>query len=304
MKKVFSTLLFIIFILTFAIFVYRSNLTPTVVKTSANSTAIEKDIEKAKNSDISKEEIGKIVKEYLLENPDVLYNVLEELQKRKADEQQQKASDYLKDNLEQITSEGMPPVMGSPDADITVVLFFDYNCNYCKQAHAHIKKVLETDKKAKFVLRPMPILGESSVYIAKTALALHKIAPGRFEEMHDKLMQTKSITPEFIKEMVESYGIEFKAVENEINSYAIKNLITQNYELAKNLGIRGAPSHIINGTFVPGLLEADKYEYIFKAMRANMITSNPNANAESTPTAPAEVKTDEDKSKADNEADK
>lgn len=268
MKKIFNTVLFVIFVITFAVFIYSNSRTPTIVKTSASSTAIEKDIEKAKNNDISKEEIGKIVKDYLLENPDILYNILEDIQKKKAEEQTQKTSDFLKENVSEINSAGEPPFLGSRDADIIVVVFYDYNCSFCKQAHTHIKKVLETEKNVKFVLRPMPILNESSVYVAKAALSLHKIAPNRFYEMHDKLMAMKKISEDSVKQMVESYGVDFEAVENEMNSFSIKSAISKNYDLAKNIGIKGAPSQVINGTFVPGLLEADKYHYIFKTLRS------------------------------------
>lgn len=268
MKSIFSKLVFLVFIVTFAVFVYRANFSPTIIKTSASSTAIAKDIDKARNNDISKEEVGKIVKEYLLDNPDILYDILEELQRRKSEEQNQKSSEFLKDNVSRIASTGEPPFIGSStEADITVVLFFDYNCSYCKQAHKHIKKVLEEDKKVKFVLRPMPILGEQSVYIAKVALSVNKIAPDKFSDIHDKFMEMKSLSEDSVKSVLQEHGIDYKTVENEMNSFAIKSLINKNYDLAKNIGIKGAPSQVINGTFVPGFLEADKYHYIFKAIR-------------------------------------
>lgn len=268
MKNIFSKLVFLVFIATFAVFVYRANFSPTIVKTSASSTAIAKDIDKAKNNDISKEEVGKIVKEYLLDNPDILYDILEELQRRKSEEQNQKSSEFLKDNISKITSTGEPPFIGSIEPDITVVLFFDYNCSYCKQAHKHIKKVLEEDKKVKFVLRPMPILGEKSVHVAKVALSVHKIAPDKFSKIHDQLMEMKNISEESIKSALQSHDLDYKNVENEMNSFAIKSLINKNYDLAKNIGIKGAPSQVINGTFIPGFLEAEKYHYIFKTIRS------------------------------------
>ena len=58
MKKIINTLLFFIFVVIFAIFVYRSSFSPQVIRTSANSTAIEKAIDKNNDNLISKEEIG------------------------------------------------------------------------------------------------------------------------------------------------------------------------------------------------------------------------------------------------------
>lgn len=253
-------------------------MSPTIVKTSANSTAVTKETDSTNDTYVTKEGLGNAIKEYLLNNPAVIANAIEELQKQKLDEQNQQHSEFLKDNITQITSHGGPPFLGNSNGDITVVLFYDYNCGYCKQAHTHIKKVLEKDKNVKFILRPLPILSDTSVFIAQAVLAMHKISPDHFIEMHDTLMNTKSITKDAIKKLVESYGIEYSALQNEMNSFYIKSTITQNYNLAKNIGAKGVPSQVINGTFIPGFLEEDKYYQIFQAYRK----SSNNDQADST----------------------
>lgn len=266
MRKALNTFLLFVFVTVFALFVYRSSFQPEIVRTSANSTAVEKDVDKDNNI-VSKDEIEKIVKEYLVNNPNLLYEILDEIQERKIDESNQKSSEFLKDNVTEINSSGEPPFIGNSESDITVVLFFDYNCSYCKQAHKHMQEVISSDDNVKFVLRPIPILGGTSLYAAKVALALHKISPDNFEKLHDEMMEMKPVSEEAVKQMVAKYEIDYKIVENEINSFSIKNLINNNFDLAKNLGLKGAPSQVINGTFVPGMIEAEKYRYIFQAVR-------------------------------------
>ena len=59
----------------------------------------------------------------------------------------------------------------------------------------------------------------------------------------------------------------FFVVENEINSFAIKELIAKNFDLAKNLGIKGAPSYVVNGIFIPGLVDKEKFTSIIGELR-------------------------------------
>ena len=82
------------------------------------------------------------------------------------------------------------------------------------------------------------------------------------------LMKMQIINEDSIKELVSKYDIDYALVDNEVNSYSIKQSITKNFELAKGLGIQGAPSYIINGNFVPGLIPVEKFKTIILQLRS------------------------------------
>ena len=276
MRKLLNSTLLFIFIVLLLAFIYKVSFAPEAFRVSADDSGdVQVTTYKTMDEDgkisISKKEIENIVKEYLINNPEIMVTVAEELQRKKVEELSKKADDYIKDNIDDVADEGNPPVFGNEKGDITVVLFYDYNCSYCKQANIQINKVLEEDTNVEFVMRPIPILGGSSMYAAKVALALSKISPEKFHDIHNDMMKMRPINEESIKAMITKYEIDYAILENEINSFSIQKLINSNLELAKNIGLKGAPSQIINGNFIAGMLESDKYHLIFKEIRKAQI---------------------------------
>src|SRR6202162_3229943 len=60
---------------------------------------------------------------------------------------------------------------GARNPDLTIVEYFDYNCPFCKKVVPTFKQLLSEDKKLAIVYKDWPVLGESSVYAARCALA-------------------------------------------------------------------------------------------------------------------------------------
>ena len=62
-------------------------------------------------------------------------------------------------------------------------------------------------------------------------------------------------------------NIDYTIVENELSSFDIKQLIAKNFDLAKSLGIKGAPSYVVNGIFIPGLIDKERFTAIIGELR-------------------------------------
>ena len=148
-----------------------------------------------------------------------------------------------------------------------------------------IDSVIDSDSGIKIILRPIPILGGTSLYAAKASLALQKISGENFLAIHNDMMQMQALDEASIKKLMENYKLDYSVVENEINSYATKQLITENYDLARSLNISGAPSYIINGIFVPGFIPEDKFKQIILQIRASeeSVASNKTETSEKEP---------------------
>jgi len=271
MQKIFNTILVLIFLGLVSLFVYKTLSNPEVVEVSIDSNNKEATNSKA---GFNEEQIKKIVKDYIINNPEVIIQAVENIQKKKLEESNQQSSSYLEDNLQAIEESKEPPILGNNSGEFKLVMFFDYNCSYCKKAHEYNKEIIKNYPTIKLVLRPLPILGEVSMYTAKVALAVHKISAEKFPLIHDGLMKTQPLNEANIKELLKKHEIDYALVENEINSYDIKQLVNHNFELAKNLGIKGAPSYIINGFFVPGLIDTEKFNLIMQQIKPEALTKN------------------------------
>src|SRR6478672_11414452 len=109
-----------------------------------------------------RDEIGKIVREYLLKNPTLLRDVMKELETVEAQAEQEKHRAAVAENRALIFNSPRQVVLGNPQGDVTFVELFDYNCGYCKRAVGDMMDLLMTDPNLRIVLKEFPVLGEGS----------------------------------------------------------------------------------------------------------------------------------------------
>ena len=83
-------------------------------------------------TDSEKEQFGAAVREYLMENPQVLIEAMTELEQRRLADEAKNDTAMLSQLSDQIYNDGHSWVGGNPDGDVTVVEFIDYRCGVCK----------------------------------------------------------------------------------------------------------------------------------------------------------------------------
>ena len=87
--------------------------------------------------------IEKIIKDYLLEHPEVLQEAMTALEKKQAAAEAEKAKTAIKDHSDAIFNSPYQVTLGNPQGDVTFVEFFDYNCGYCKRAMSDMFTLME-----------------------------------------------------------------------------------------------------------------------------------------------------------------
>ncbi|MDF2965141.1 MAG: thiol:disulfide interchange protein DsbA [Rickettsiaceae bacterium] len=217
---------------------------------------------------IDKTEIQEIVKSYIMNNPDVIIASLEDMQKRKIQEMKQKVQSLIEGKRGELENSAHSPFFGNDKGDIIIVEFFDYNCGYCKKANSILSELVANDTGVKVILKPLPILGESSEYAAKFALAVNSIRPDKFKAFHDDLMHLSSFNKEVMLNLCEKHGIEYSSIEDEMDKPEVAGELQKIRDLAMEIEINGAPAFIINGEHYSGLLEMQRLQEIIKNIRA------------------------------------
>lgn len=288
MQKIFNGLLLIAFLGLVVLFGYKTLKTPEVSKVPVASASVDSNKENTTlscaDSKFSEEDLNTKIHDYIVAHPEILVESIETMQRKKIEESNKKAANYLLQNKSGIEDEGTPPMFGNKNADITIVVFYDYNCSFCKQANLITNEILATDPGVKIILRPLPILGGTSMYATKVALAVHKISEEAFPIIHNEMIKMKPITEEGVKALLAAHNIDYKIVDNELNSFSIKELIAKNFNLAQSLGIKGAPSYVVNGVFIPGLIDKERFAAIIGELRQiasqtqNSESTEPNDN--------------------------
>lgn len=216
--------------------------------------------------------IRKIVREYLMEHPEVIGEAIESLREKmrvQAEDEAKKAITARKDELFNAKDD---PLAGNVKGDVVVVEFFDYNCPYCKVVLDPMMEAAKADGKTKVVFKEMPILSEDSVTAARVALAARK--QGKYEEVHRALMKFRGKLDErTIFRLAGEAGANVDLVKKEMMAPEIEAQIKKNMELAHALDISSTPSFVVadaNGNaarILSGAIEGQMFRQLFSITR-------------------------------------
>ena len=186
---------------------------------------------------------GDGTREYLLANPEVLPEAMEELERRQSASQ----IEPLRDELE---SPFPGAVLGNPQGAITLVEFTDYACGYCRQSLDHVDSVIAANPDLRVVVREYPILSASSADAARMALAAAE--QGRFDAFHRAMFAQGQVTAETIAAAATQAGIDVARANRAIASGQFDAHLQNNIFLARNLGLTGTPSWVVGDRMLQG----------------------------------------------------
>ncbi|MGZ5959434.1 MAG: DsbA family protein, partial [Myxococcaceae bacterium] len=98
------------------------------------------------------------------------------------------------------------PVRGPADALVTLVEFSDYQCPYCRQAHATVTQVEKKYAgKLRLVMKQYPLPFHPQARPAALA-AIAAGMQGRYWEMHDRLFGAPQLDPEALERYAKEIG--------------------------------------------------------------------------------------------------
>ncbi|MEZ5851805.1 MAG: DsbA family protein [Hyphomicrobiaceae bacterium] len=198
-----------------------------------------------------KSAIEKIVKEYLLRNPEVFLEVQQALESKMEKIQAERLQSVLKENATDIYRRANSPVAGNPQGDVTIVEFFDYNCGYCKKAFRDISKLVDQDKKVRLVLKELPILSRGSEQASRVALAAKM--QGKYWEAHRALLTIRGEANEQTAlRAVEKLGLDMAKLRKDIESPEVKGEIAFVRGLAQKMNVQGTPHFLVGDRSIAG----------------------------------------------------
>lgn len=202
-------------------------------------------------SDAQKAELHKIIKDYLVNNPEVFLEVQQALETKMEKLQSEKMAVALKENAAEVFRAPTAPVAGNPNGDVTVVEFFDYNCGYCKKAFGDVLAAAEKDKNIKLVLKELPILSKGSEEASRVALAAK--AQGKYWEFHRAMIESSvQASEQSALKIAEKIGLNMTKLKADMAGPEVKAELTRTRALAERLGINGTPHFLIGERSVGG----------------------------------------------------
>jgi len=209
------------------------------------------------------------VKEYILQNPEVLQSLVDEYEQRQAAEKQAADMARITELSDQVfVAEGMP-VLGNPEGSFTLVRFTDYRCGHCARMAPEIDKFIAAHDDVRVIQRELPILSESSVLAARFALAVNEMKGSEaYKKVHDALYQLESITPDALRSMAMLFDIDADELDEIMTSEDITQQLQANLDLANALEVTGTPTMVFGDIMVRGAASFQTMDQAYNVMIA------------------------------------
>lgn len=196
---------------------------------------------------------GQRVRAYLVSNPEVLEEAFQALEAKRETVATANAAKAIAQNRRALVSDARDPVLGRPDAKITVVEFFDYRCGFCKSAAPEVLALAGSQPDVRFVMKELPILadrdtGQVGVSAVAARVALLAKQQGKYPAVHRALMAERALDGAGVQRIAEANGVNMSRIDDP----ALGRQLADVHTLAQAIGVDGTPAFIVGDTLIPG----------------------------------------------------
>ncbi|MGI0088024.1 MAG: DsbA family protein [Nitrosotalea sp.] len=178
----------------------------------------------------------------------------------------------------QTLTENGSPMLGDPNAKITIIEWGDYQCTYCHLFHQNTKDQLIQEYvntgKVNFVFRDFPLNGPDSVLAAEAAYCASD--QNKYWQYHDELYnnwggeRTGWINQKSLDRFATNVGLDLNQFDKCLSDKKYENRVLENQKFGQEIGIDGTPSFIIfNDKTITKVVGAQPFS-VFKQVLDNI----------------------------------
>ncbi|RJP17522.1 MAG: DsbA family protein [Candidatus Abyssobacteria bacterium SURF_5] len=140
------------------------------------------------------------------------------------------------------------PRFGTPDAAVTVVVFNDYQCPYCKNVGGLLTQIMEKfPGQVSVVYKNFPLQMHKAARLAAAA-ALAAERQRKFPEFHDKLFENQHLLNEAkIEEIAQGLELDLETFKADLKDPALQEIISRDIREGQLADVRGTPTVFVNG---------------------------------------------------------
>lgn len=207
------------------------------------------------------EAFGARVKTYLMENPQVLFEAADAYQQQETERAQDKLQAAVAENRERIPDLPGRFYAGNPDAEITVIEFFDYHCGYCKSAMPTLFELAEQNEDVRIRFMEFPILRPESEVASRAAISAAE--QGKYVPFHRALMSAPGVlSRERIFAIAQDLGLDLEQLKADMDSEKTTEILEAHRAFAEQVGFDGTPGLIVGDKAMIGWHEETIRGYI------------------------------------------
>ena len=145
------------------------------------------------------------------------------------------------------------PIVGNPNAPITILEWGDYQCTFCYRFHQTSLNVILSEYvesgKVKIVFKDFPLNGADSVLGAEATYCAND--QGKYWEFHDELYsnwageRTGWINYNSLNKFAETIGLDLEQFNSCLNEHKYKQKVLNLEKFGRDIGVDATPSFFI-----------------------------------------------------------
>jgi len=196
---------------------------------------------------------GKKVRSYILSHPEIIAEAAERLR--------------IAPYQAAIETPFAGASAGNPNGDVTLVVFTDYNCPYCRASSPEIDRLLASDPQLRVVWREMPVLGPDSEMAAAAALAAAR--QGKYLAFHRALFAGGHPDKDGVTAAARSADIVPASLTAGAKAPEVQAEIRTNLTLARAMQITATPFFVIGHRTYEGAIGYSRLQQAVAAARGD-----------------------------------
>ena len=210
------------------------------------------------------QQVKQLVRETLLEQPEIFIEVVNELRKREEIANTQTLNSMLTSSNAELFHNPDDPFAGAAKPELSIAYFGDVNCGYCKRQGPVLTALVKAYPNLRVIYKDLPILGPSSREAAALSLAARSLANGgndAYLALHHQLVSYsgRRHDDDSIASSAKSAGFDVKTLQQAVDA-KINQQLDNNIKLAQRLGINGTPALVFPDEIVSGFTSEDELQ--------------------------------------------
>jgi len=156
---------------------------------------------------------------------------------------------------------GDSPIIGNPNAPITIVEFSDFECPFCSRVVPTVKQLLqEYPGEIKIAFKHMPLpMHKNAPLASKATIAAQN--QGKFWEMHDLIFENqREINEANVTKWAKSLKLDMGRFARDLKASATQARLDADMQLAGTVGARSTPTFFLQGAMVRGAQPIDAWK--------------------------------------------
>ncbi len=160
---------------------------------------------------------------------------------------------------------GKSPVRGPKNAPVTLVVFSDFQCPFCKKLAPtldELRKAYPNELRVVFKHNPLPFHARAEPAAELTLEALQKRGEAGFWQVHDALFARDSLDDAALEEVAKAANLDPQQALAAVQAHKYQETLDRDADLALDVDANGTPTSFVNGRKIVGSRGADDFKAV------------------------------------------